>query len=78
MIFGVVLLYSAYLSAQKKGESRDHSHPPDRIATWLKLDSSYPSLDGIRTYRVSNVPAGFGLWESREFSPVCWESVRAP
>ncbi len=61
VIFGIVLLYSAYLSAQKKGESRDHSHPPDRIATWLKLDSSYPSLDGIRTYRVSNVPAGFGL-----------------
>lgn len=61
LIFGLVLLYSAYLSAQKKAEIRDHSHAPDRIATWLSLDSSYPSAAGVRTYRVRNVPVGFGL-----------------
>jgi hypothetical protein len=61
LIFGVVLMYSAFLSAHKKVDIRDHSYAPDRIAKWLNLDSSYPSLDGIRTYRVRNVPAGFGL-----------------
>lgn len=60
IIFGVVLIYSAYVSL--------HEHPhsmadpgPDRIATWLRMDSSYPTADGLETYHVRGVPAGFGL-----------------
>jgi uncharacterized protein len=75
VIFGVVLLYSAYASLRSK---RDPSAepPPDRLATYLKLDGSYPAAgadgsqivargDGAATqrqpYHVRNVPAGFSL-----------------
>lgn len=60
VIFGVVLLYSAYLS-----NKRHHDHPldaqPDPIATRLRLDSSYPTPEGLRSYHVQNVPLGFSL-----------------
>jgi uncharacterized membrane protein YfcA len=59
-IFGLVLLYSAYLS--RKPHS-DHAGPPkpDRLAAALRLDSSYPSENGLESYHVQNVPGGFGL-----------------
>src|SRR5579859_3067976 len=60
IVFGCVLLYSAYLS----GHRRDHSSaegPPDRWATLLRLDSTYPTPAGERRYHVRGVPAGFGL-----------------
>jgi len=60
VVFGCVLLYSAYLS----GRRMDHSTadaPPDRWATVLRLDSSYPTPAGPQAYRVQHVPAGFGL-----------------
>jgi uncharacterized membrane protein YfcA len=58
--FGIVLLYSAYESLQSRSDSRGPSQP-DRIASLLRLDGSFPSSTGIQSYRVSNVPAGFGL-----------------
>ena len=60
IVFGCVLLYSAYLS----GRRQDHSSaeaPPDRWATLLRLDSTYPTAAGEQGYRVRGVPAGFGL-----------------
>jgi uncharacterized membrane protein YfcA len=60
IVFGCVLLYSAYLS----GHRHDHSSsegPPDRWATLLRLDSTYPTPAGERRYHVRGVPAGFGL-----------------
>jgi len=60
VIFGVVLIYSAYLSL----------HPPhgqvgqeasDPLATRLRMDSSYPTLDGPVAYHVHAVPTGFSL-----------------
>lgn len=60
VIFGVVLLYSAYLSNQ-----RQQDHPvdtePDALATRLNLNGCYPTPDGLQVYQVQNVPAGFGL-----------------
>jgi len=60
VIFGVVLFYSAYLSNRSRSE-----HPsvarPDSLATFLRMDSTYPTADGPRAYRVHNVPGGFGL-----------------
>ncbi len=60
IVFGVVLLLSAYFSSR--------SHPPDviapspdRLATLLKLNGSYPSPNGPISYNVHHVPAGFGL-----------------
>ncbi|MBE9229259.1 sulfite exporter TauE/SafE family protein [Phormidium sp. LEGE 05292] len=60
IIFGLVLLYSAYLSTHT---NHDDSLvlQPDLIATRLKLDGSYPTKQGWQSYHVQNVPAGFGL-----------------
>ena len=60
VIFGIVLLYSAYSSVSQT------SHPsadgkPDRIATWLKMDSTYPTPNGPESYHVRGVPLGFAL-----------------
>jgi uncharacterized membrane protein YfcA len=60
-VFGIVLIGSAYL-ARHQEDHMDPHEPPDRLATLLRLDSSYPARDGtIRSYHVRNVPAGFGL-----------------
>jgi len=60
VIFGVVLLASAYLSLRKRRDSTD-AEPPDRLATWLNMDSSYPTPSGGQTYHVHGVPPAFGL-----------------
>jgi uncharacterized membrane protein YfcA len=60
IIFGIVLLYSAYAANKKEVES-PADQPPDHIATWLKLDSSYPTPEGRKPYHVRNVPTGFSL-----------------
>lgn len=60
IIFGVVLLYSAYLSGRSP-RARPGGGQPDRLATLLKLDGSYPTPAGSEPYRVHAVPAGFGL-----------------
>ena len=60
IIFGLVLLISAYLSSrQKQKEIVDLR--PDSIAEWLKMNSSYPSSQGLKKYNVHNVPQGFGM-----------------
>ena len=60
IVFGVVLLYSAYLSAHRTDLAPPEG-PPDRWAALLRLDSSYPTAEGLQQYRVARVPAGFGL-----------------
>jgi hypothetical protein len=59
IIFGLVLLYSAWTSI---------AQPPDlaapdtgRFARLLRLDGHYPTPEGQRAYHVTGVPAGFGL-----------------
>ncbi len=60
VIFGVVLLISAYLSGRPHAEPTADG-PPDPLATKLRLDGSYPSPDGHRAYHVRRVPLGFVL-----------------
>jgi uncharacterized protein len=60
IIFGAVLLYSAY-AANKQLPETYADEPPDGFATLLRLDGSYPSEEGPQIYHVRNVPAGFGL-----------------
>lgn len=60
IIFGSVLIVSAYLS------SREHPQPkggvsPDPLATRLRMDSTYPTSHGHEKYHVQRVPLGFGL-----------------
>ncbi len=59
-MFGVVLLVSAYASSRPHPQLID-AGPPDRLATRLRMDGSYPTPDGPRAYRVHNIPLGFGL-----------------
>ncbi|HET7564462.1 MAG TPA: sulfite exporter TauE/SafE family protein [Gemmatimonadaceae bacterium] len=60
VIFGLVLLYSAYLSLKPRVE-HVVGGPPNRIARWLRLDSTYPTDKGLQPYEVQGVPLGFGL-----------------
>ncbi len=60
VIFGLMLLYSAYLS-RKPRSLADRNLPPDPLATRLRLNGSFPDLEGQRSYNVQRVPAGFSL-----------------
>jgi uncharacterized protein len=60
VVFGVVLLYSAWTSIQPEADA-SAGQPPDPLAGRLKLDGSYPTPEGRSEYHVRNVPAGFGL-----------------
>jgi uncharacterized membrane protein YfcA len=60
VIFGLVLLVSAYLSSQPHHDPQLDDRP-DRLATWLWLHGSYPSPNGPVPYHVRHVPLGFGL-----------------
>src|SRR6266478_5356370 len=60
IIFGVVLLYSAYASLTEHEHSGGNTGP-DRIATWLRMDSTYPTPNGLESYHVRGVPQGFLL-----------------
>lgn len=60
LIFGVVLLYSAYASLKQKHEVI--TEEPDKLAMRLKLKGELPVPDGDpRPYVAQRVPAGFGL-----------------
>src|SRR6266481_4911941 len=59
IIFGAVLLYSAYLSARVRVRTKS-DEVPDPLATRLRLNNSFPTPEGIRHYFVRRVPAGFG------------------
>ena len=60
IVFGLVLIYSAYLSSRMPTNvSGDQT--PDPLATRLGMNGSYPSLSGPREYCVHRVPAGFSL-----------------
>ena len=60
VIFGLMLLYSAYLSRRPRSASA-RNLPPDPLATQLRLNGSFPDLEGPRSYNVQRVPAGFTL-----------------
>ena len=57
VVFGVVLLVSAYLSF-RKGREEDPDTPPDALAARLRMDSSDPTPQGVRAYHVTRVPQG--------------------
>lgn len=60
VLFGLVLLYSAYRSLRAPEE-----HPidllSDPLAVRLRLNSTYPTPAGVRAYSVQGVKAGFAL-----------------
>lgn len=60
IVFGIVLLLSAYLSLRSR---RRHfaMEKADPLAARLRLDSTYPTPEGRQPYHVHGVPLGFGL-----------------
>ena len=60
IIFGFVLLYSAYEALQSRSDARGPTQP-DHLATILRMDASFPPSQGMQSYHVTNVPAGFSL-----------------
>lgn len=60
VVLAVVLLYSAYLSGQPKPENPE-SESTDPIAIHLRLNSTYPTPNGLMSYQVHSVPVGFGV-----------------
>lgn len=60
VVFGLVLIYSAYLSSQPKAEVVSTA-PPDRLATLLRMDGSYPTPGGPQAYHAHAIPTGFSL-----------------
>jgi len=58
VIFGFVLAYSAYLSFRPPPHDR-RAGQPDKLATRLRMDATYPTPRGLQHYHVRGVPAGF-------------------
>ena len=63
VVFGVMLLLSAWMNLRPRSEHLEPAHT-DRIAAWLRMDGNYPA-DGpsgpMQAYGVKRVPAGFAL-----------------
>ncbi len=61
VIFGLVLLQSAYLASRHRPDHATADSPPDPLAARLRLDSTFPTPAGEVRYRVRRVPGGFAL-----------------
>jgi uncharacterized membrane protein YfcA len=59
-IFGVMLLYSAYVSRRTRPRT-EVEQLPDPLATKLKMNGTFPDTSRIRHYNVYRVPTGFGV-----------------
>ena len=60
VVFGLVLLYSAYLSSRHR-EADALAVKASPMANKLRLNGSYPTPQGIEQYEVTGVAAGYGL-----------------
>ncbi|MEJ2007818.1 MAG: sulfite exporter TauE/SafE family protein [Acidobacteriota bacterium] len=56
-IFGLVLLYSSYMSFRRK-EEIESERPSDPLAVRLRMESSFPVLGGWQAYKVFRVIPG--------------------
>lgn len=59
VVFGLVLLYSAWSSFRMKHEA--HTDAQDPLATKLNLKGSFPGPSGPESYTAQRVPVGFGI-----------------
>jgi uncharacterized protein len=60
VLFGLVLLATAAQSLRTRTEHAPLEHP-DRWASRLRLDSTYPTAHGQQSYSVRGVPAGLAI-----------------
>ena len=62
IIFGIVLLYSAFLSWQQARGASLELKKSNPWSSKLGMSGDYPGLDGkICKYEVDNIPGGFGM-----------------
>ncbi|MDE3149343.1 MAG: sulfite exporter TauE/SafE family protein [Acidobacteriota bacterium] len=61
IIFGLVLMQSAYQSLRSWNGTADNLVESDKLARWLRLGSNFPVGGKRQEYGVQNVPTGFGL-----------------
>ncbi len=59
IVFGAVLLYSAYASLRSHPDTAHRQ--PNPLALKLRLQGSYPGPNGPESYVAQNVPGGFSL-----------------
>ena len=60
IVFGAVLLVSAYLSGRRQPEP-GLDGAPDPLAVRLRMDGTFPGPNGPQPYHVRRVPLGFGM-----------------
>lgn len=60
IIFGAVLIYSAIQSSRERVRLPTDEQP-DKLATRLSMNSSFPTTEGNRPYYVRRVPGGLGV-----------------
>ncbi len=60
IIFGVMLVYSAYVSRRTRPRAEVEALP-DPLATRLNMNGTFPDTSGLRSYNVYRVPTGFGV-----------------
>ncbi len=58
IIFGFILVFTSLMSMRKHVETV-YPGPDSKLAVVLKLNSQYPTKEGIIAYKVSNVAGGF-------------------
>ena len=59
ILFGVMLIFSAAMTLRKKPEGELETGSP--LSYRLKLNSSYPTKDGIVSYKLKNIGGGFSI-----------------
>ena len=59
-LFGLVAMWSAY-SASRPSPHTVEDAKPDPLAAKLRLDSVWPSKDGLKPYHVRGVPTAMGI-----------------
>ncbi|WP_427159985.1 sulfite exporter TauE/SafE family protein [Aliinostoc sp. HNIBRCY26] len=60
IVLAIVLLYSAYLSQQPKKEHPE-GESTDSLGDYFQLNGTYPTGNGLMSYQVHAVPAGFSV-----------------
>ncbi|BAZ48819.1 hypothetical protein NIES4103_14290 [Nostoc sp. NIES-4103] len=60
IVLAIVLIYSAYLSQKPRVEQAE-DESTDPLANYLKLNSTYPTSEGLVSYQVGSLPTGFGV-----------------
>lgn len=61
VIYGIVLIFSAFRTISKKEDKLDPNAPADKLATKLKLNGSFPTKEGVVNYNVHNVGSGYSI-----------------